>query len=457
MSYMEGSILSSYDNMNNQIWSGASYTPTPNPRSTNSNNIENLQYDSNARTLASKYGVSISTVAWEDTGRTKGSCFGPNISDMTLCASSRNMPIIRKPNFSDVTSDQDISSFNVNVGNENGSALKQIPLTEYLENITKYTDIKIKDNGNLIRNRDTQILTAAQACILPLKDNKVEFGVKLYNYQSQSLPAVLVIIVSSQGTSAHYVLGRDNTLDFNKNGLKAKFLAERLRDDRAKRGVPLDGPMSDDEKIRNALMIFQIPLKYTAPPSRALGFSDDEEAGGAGFSLDNLVEKSCCLSATSYCMPQSTKYYKSSNQSSSWFGSGFGSAPVYSVASGFGSAPVYSVASASRFTDNRFPSRSAPPPRGMDHGILSTSEGSGKYNSLSNFTVERDERMPIRCTIQYYHVTDDVTVSEEDMKTIASEVVRHNPISSLVVDNTERPTEHSVVTPSLVKKMFNML
>ena len=43
------------------------------------------------------------------------------------------------------------------------------------------------------------------------------------------------------------------------------------------------------------------------------------------------------------------------------------------------------------------------------------------------------------------------------MKTIASEVVRHNPISSLVVDKTERPTEHSVLTSNLVKKMFSML
>ena len=399
MSYMEDSTLSSYGSLYNQIWSGAS--PNPNPRSTHPNNIENLQYDSNARTLASKYGVSISTVAWEDTGRTKGSCFGPNISDMTLCASSRNMPIIRKPNFSDVTSDQDISSFNVNVGNENGSALKQIPLRDYLENITKYTDIKLKDNGSLYNSRDTQILTSAQACILPLKDGKVEFGVKLYNYQSRREPAVLVVVASSQGTSAHYVLGQDNALDFNKNGLKAKFLAERLRDDRAKRGVPLDGPMSDDEKVRNALMIFQIPLKYTAPLYRGGGY-------------------------------------------------GFGSAPAPAVAAG----SAYSVASLSQFTE----SRSASPPRGMDHGIVSTSEGSGRYATLSNFTVERDERMPIRCTIQYYHVTDDVTVSEEDMKTIASEVVRHNPISSLVVDNTmRRPTEHSVPTPSLVKKMFNML
>ena len=420
MPYTEGSPYISYGSVFNHNW----YDSSP----IQNNPIDKLQYDSNARTLASKYGVSISTVAWEDTGRTKGSCFGPNISDMTLCASSRNMPIIRKPNFSDLTSDQDISSFNVNVGNEKGLDIKQIPLKEYLENITKYTDIKIERNSSIITTRDTQILTSAQACILPLKDGAVEFAVKLFNYQSQREPAVLVIIASSQGTSAHYVLGRDNTLDFNKNSLKAKFLAERLRDDRAKRGVPLDGPMSDDEKIRNALMIFQIPLKYTGP-SRGGFFGMAEEAGGAGFSLNNLVEKSYSLSDTSDCMPQSTKYYKSTQKTSSWFGS----------------VPAGAAAACS------------PPPRGMDHGILSTSEGTGKYNSLSNFTVERDGRMPIRCTIQYYHVTDDSTVSEEDMKTIASEVVRHNPISSLVIDKTERPTEHSVLTPNLVKKMFSML
>ena len=45
----------------------------------------------------------------------------------------------------------------------------------------------------------------------------------------------------------------------------------------------------------------------------------------------------------------------------------------------------------------------------------------------------------------------------DDMKTIAGEVVRHNPISSLVVDNTQRPTEHSVPTPTFSKKMFSFL
>jgi len=292
----------SFLEMSSNIWSG-----------TTNDAVNNLAYDSKAHTLASKYGLNISTVAWEDTGRTKGSCWGPNISDMTLCTASgsTNMPIIRKPNYSDLTSDQDISSFSVNVGNENGSDLKQISLHEYLLNITKYTDIKLTQGGSLIAIRDTHILTYAQACVLPLKDGKVEFAVKLYNYQSRTTPAVLVIIVSSQGTSAHYVLGRDNTLDFNKNGLKAKFLAERLRDDRAKRGVPLDGPMTDDEKIRNALMIFQIPLKYTAPTAgvweqcSSLADSSYKASSYKGKSY----AQSCGFEATSYALTWFCSYY----------------------------------------------------------------------------------------------------------------------------------------------------
>jgi hypothetical protein len=356
--------------------------------------LDNLTSSSEMNSLASKFGITISKIAWEDTGRTKGSCFGPNISDMTLCVGNKNMPIIRKPNYSDVTSDQDISSFSVNVGNETGLSITSIPLKEYLQNITKYTDIKLKENTSLIVERDTHILTSAQACILPLKNGKVEFGVKLYNYQSKTSPAVLVLIVSAQGTSAHYVLDRDNTLDFNKNKLKAQFLAERLRDDREKRGVALDGAMTDEEKIRNALLIFQIPLKYIAPRSSIY--------------LESYIVD---------CIEEGCEYVKES------------SGP-FSLTRGRG--------------------------RGMDHGILSTTDGRGKYTSLDKYTVERDELMPIRCTIQYYHVTDESTISETDMAVIASEVTRHNPISSLVVDITSRPTEHTVPDKpkSFIQKMF---
>ena len=84
----------------------------------------------------------------------------------------------------------------------------------------------------------------------------------------------------------------------------------------------------------------------------------------------------------------------------------------------------------------------------MDHAVISTTVAKGTFPSLGAYTIERDVRMPIRCTLQYYHVTDDASISDEDMKTIASEVTRHKPIGSLVVGGrTERPTEHSVPVP----------
>lgn len=343
--------------------------------------VKNLMYNSSTRALAERNGLQISSVAWEDTGRTKGSCFGPNISDMTLCVNGQEMPIIRKPNFADVTSDQAMDMFTVNIGNEGGRALRAISLREYLANITTYTDVKVK--GSLVADRDTHILTSAQSCVLPLQGGKVEFGVKLYNYQSQTEPAVLVVVASAQGTSTHVVLGHDNVLRFNKAGKMADFVAERLKEDRARRGVATNGAMTEEEKQRNAVLIYQIPLVYRARPMRSFGY------------CDSMVMECCAASA-----------------------------------------------SLQNFAGERG-TRSAS--MGMDHAVISTTEGRGVFPSLSKWTIERDTRMPIRCTIQYYHVTDTDTIQESEMAQIAAEVTKHSPIGSLVVDgSTARPTEHTV-------------
>lgn len=78
-------------------------------------------------------------------------------------------------------------------------------------------------------------------------------------------PAVLVITASAQGTSAQVVAGRANHLRFNKAGLAADFVAERLSDDRAARGVAAETEgeakakaMSAEEAQRNRLLIIQV-------------------------------------------------------------------------------------------------------------------------------------------------------------------------------------------------------
>jgi len=379
--------------------------------------------------LARSHGLQLSTVAWEDTARTKGSCFGPNISDLSLMVPNgpsgpRNAPLLRKPNFADLTSDQLMDSFTVNVGNEVNSPLSAIPLRDYIANISRYTGIRVK-TGSLVSARDTHVLTSAQACILPLRDGSVEFGVRLYNYQSRTEPAVLVVIVSAQGTSTHVVLGRDNVLDFNKGGRKASFIAERLRDDRARRGVPLDGAMTAEEKTRNALLIFQIPLVVAAATFAPL----DEMS----MSMNSVL----CAP----CAPWGAPMYEAAASAPV----AAASAPMFAAAS----APMFAAASSQKLRrgdeeeDDDFDCRGGRGARrGMDHGVLRTSDGRDAFPSLAEYTVQRDERFPIRCTIQYYHVTDDPAITAEDMAMIAGEVVRHMPVGSLVVGGrTERPTE----------------
>ena len=234
------------------------------------NKISKISYDRNLKTLAKSHGIDIMNVAWEDTARNSGSCFGPNISDMTLNVDGTNMPIIRKPNFADVSSDKNISDFNVVVGNENGSQKKLISLKSYLENVGTY--INNNRTKSMYLERDSKILTTAQTCILPLSNGEVKFNVKLYNYQSTTEPAVLILVCSSEGTSAQIVKGRDCTLYFNKNGKNADFIAERLEDDRKRRGVPLKGEMTNEEKHKNAIFIYQIPLvqKYVRRPTECV-------------------------------------------------------------------------------------------------------------------------------------------------------------------------------------------
>lgn len=338
--------------------------------------VSKLSSNKAVTSVAESRGLKVLNVTWEDCARNMASCWGPNITDMTLKSCGKNMPVFRKPNLSDVTADRSISDFTVMVGNENGLPLKQITLKEYLENIQKYTgNSKMKRmlwTSKELQERGTdeeQILTCPQACVLPLQDGSVEFCVQMYNYQSNydsEDPAILVVMSSAQGTSAQVVYGQTSVY-LNDDGNAHMLKAERLSDDRKKRGVSVNGPMTDEEKNRNALFVYQIPLKQKERPQArysyaacafggpmlecAMPYSSEDEECAAGLTFRN--KKKC---------------------------------------------------------------------RGFERAVISKGEYVGQFEGTKDLALERDPRYPIRCTVQYYNVTDTQDITPEQIFAIADMV-----------------------------------
>ncbi len=406
-----------------------------------STRVASIYINRNLKAIAAKYGVDINSVTFEDTSRKKGSYWGDNISDMTLVVenkgrnnSSTRMPVIRKPNFSDETADMSIDKFNVTVGNERGQELRRIPLREYLKDISKYTvrnssqteNTKIK---SMLLDRDDSILTSVQFCVLPLQDGECEFSVQLYNYQSSATdPAVLVIVSSSQGTSAQVVTGETEKLYINMNGRSANYLAKRLKDDRKEKGKALEGAMDLEEQERNVLSIIQIPLKRKPPPRvfRGLESCGSEygnlECGFVQCSINNSAPGTGGVVSSFMCDAECDDEEDCDDE---W----------------------ECVKEKCADRDSTMKSRSTV--RGMDNAVLRPGETHSEFKGVGDYSLERDHDYPIRCTFQFYKVTDTDDIPEQafsEMREKIDKVYSSGSVTgSLVVSgDTGRVTETTV-------------
>jgi hypothetical protein len=78
----------------------------------------------------------------------------------------------------------------------------------------------------------------------------------------------------------------------------------------------------------------------------------------------------------------------------------------------------------------------------ISHGLVE-----GPFTEIDNLAIERDERFPIRVTVQFYQATSNGMVSPADMEIIASQLKRvysdAEYVGSLVVDGpSQRTTEY---------------
>ncbi|NOY94706.1 MAG: hypothetical protein GXP55_26305 [Deltaproteobacteria bacterium] len=373
--------------------------------------VVRMPMDQELQRRARGLGLNVMNVMWEDTGRYQGSSIGPNISDVTLQVRehvdggvrTHLLPVIRYPNFSDRTADVPADSVWVKVGNQRrGGQLEAVPLTEVLAHLRSYLSdpSSVRGNGNLLAERDTHFLVSAQHVFVPLpRRGQVEFNPVIFNYQSApGSPAVLAIVITRQGMSATVVENRpgDQSLQgwgqqlfFNNHGQRTALTAERRStvQQRIQSGHATAQDEGALEEGADMMLIVQVPLMH-----RNRGYL----SGGGGMEMED--------------------------------------------------APA--AASAPAPTRRRRSHRSSARPRSdVERAVIGHGEEMGPFYEGGGLRLVRDERFPIRVTVQFYRATSNGVISAQDLADVKAQIDRvyadGDFVGSLVVPESERtrPTD----------------
>lgn len=368
---------------------------------------------------ARERGLNVVNVTWEDTGRYQGSSVGPNISDLTLQVRenigdgtrTHLLPVIRHPNFSDRTADVPMDKLWVRVGNQRGGGrTRAVPLEDVLSDLREYVSYpnSLNGSGDLTAERDTHALVSAQHVFVPLRaEGRAEFNPVLYNYQSSpGNPAVLVLLATRQGTSIQVIENRPGDqsaqgwgqqLFFDNEGQRTVFTAERRSAvaGRIERGEAEDQDEGALEEGADMMMVIQVPLRRREPPRAQYGAYDGMMLGG--------------MAAPS-------------------------AAPMEAAG---GAAMPRSSASRAMRSD-------------VETAVIGHGEDMGRFPGLRELRLVRDDRFPIRVTVQFYKATSNGVVDANDLDDARRAIDRvyadADYVGSLVVpegDHGRRPTSWS--------------
>lgn len=379
-------------------------------------NVAEMVWNYKVTDIASSFGLDVVNVTWEDTGRYGNSCWGPNISDLTIQVhhgdrDSRTltcMPVIRYPNFHDLSADLDPDEFFLLVGNERGDELEPLSLTEYVDNIRDYLHDEDSWGGrgtSLLADRDSVVLVSAQAVFLPIEeDGEATFNPVLYNYQSyEGSPGVLAILATREGTSATII---DNSVDYSADyyswGQRLYFNEDGER--ASLTGSRLSDFMSNPENLSE------------------LYAENMEAAGEEGLNMVLLIQ-----------IPLRQK-----ERRDLWF-------------EGYGGCEMSLAACSEDATSSS----------NIEAAVIGHGELEGPFREIGGLPIVRDERFPIRVTVQFYKATSNGVATEGDIAEIAAQITRvyddATYVGSLVCpeEKFERPTDwdHDAVQVSL-KKTF---
>lgn len=353
--------------------------------------------DVQAQSLATEYGLNILNVTWEDTGRYYDSAVGPNISDVTIQVQHQDpatgdynltlMPVIRYPNFTDLTADISPDQFYLLVGNEKDEPLHQVSLTEYLGHFRNYLsdpDSWTADEISLLAERDSHVLVSAQAAFLPVpRQGEAQFNPVLFNYQSYAGDPAVLVIVATREGTSATII--DNVRDAFPAGFS---WGQRLFFNQNGQRAGFTGERLSD-------------FTGSAGSTPEVTVEAGQESG-----LNMVLLIQVPLKQKQPFLPAEDLAYESE-------------------AAGAVMAAESDVEAAV-----------------IGHGPIE-----GPFTEIDDLPIERDDRFPIRVTVQFYQATSNGIVSAADMAAINAQLKRvyeeADYVGSLVVDGpSQRATEY---------------
>lgn len=364
-----------------------------------------MPMDSDLQARAARRGLNVMNVMWEDTGRDLGSSVGPNISDLTLQVRERVgeqvrtslLPVIRAPNFTDTTADVKADRLWVRIGNERDGATKRaVRLSEVLKNLKEYLSVpsSLNGSGNLLAQRDTHFLVSAQHVFVPLpREGKAEFNPVLFNYQSSpGNPAVLTLLVTREGLSVRVIENKPGDQTFQGWGQQLFF---------------------NDKGQKTT---FTAERKSAVANRIASGQATKADEGALDEGADMMM------------LVQVPLKHRAPRRQMALFGAAEGEAKS-------------AVASESKRSSERADSD-------VEQAVLGHGEAMGPHEECGGLSLERDERFPVRVTVQFYKATSNGVVSESDLADVERSIKRTYEsadfVGSLVVPTSEqdkqRPT-----------------
>lgn len=349
-------------------------------------NVEGMaNWNSPAQELARTHKLNVTQVTWEDTGRSLGSSVGPNITDFNIAVSvkdaktgkvaSHRMPIIRRDNVEDVTADKPAKDITINVGNASGAPLQKMDLEAILKAPWKLmsdpSKWPLKRGGKnvglfLAGVDDKNILVSSQAAFLPVPKNggKVEYTPQAYNYQSffhkehGPQPHVLTIMVTREGAS----LAIAGKKDEKKFGFFGGSYGEPLWFNKNGKKAPLSAERASTSNVAGA------------------GQTSGNTAAAADEADRVLIIQ----------IPLKPEHERPRRNM-----------PMFALASAGGPALERSA------------------PSDVELAVVSAGRARGKFDETMGEGWKRDDRFPVRVTIQHTYATSNGVITEAQMKTVA--------------------------------------